>query len=261
MESQGISREESRRQSYTVRRIQPSDFPAAAEILANDSSLGKTLYSGKEAHHNDPIDGFIQSIRSRYLSPGWVIYVAVAVPSKDDTTDHRGIIVGYAAWKRTGTSPAAQAWSDNNEWNLNGLRVTLSSLQDSLTQCFQLSKGVNSDEPSLRLEESFPSDVFPELWYLATLAVDPAYEGEGIRPLLTRRGISHAIDERVPIGLESSMRDSRVYEKMGFRLLKMTMKGGLPVSVMVWRPPGPAPERVREFQGVDSAARFRTRCP
>lgn len=121
MESQGISREESRRQSYTVRRIQPSDFPAAAEILANDSSLGKTLYSGKEAHHSDPIDGFIQSIRSRYLSPGWVIYVAVAVPSKDDTTDHRGIIVGYAAWKRTGTSPAAQAWSDNNEWNLNGM--------------------------------------------------------------------------------------------------------------------------------------------
>ncbi|KAF3892346.1 N-acetyltransferase domain-containing protein [Trichophyton interdigitale] len=240
MGSQGISRGESRRQTYTVRRIQPSDFPAAAEILANDSSLDKTLYPGKEFHHSDRIDGCIQSIRSRYLSPGWVIYIAVAVPCKDDTAGHKEIIVGYAAWKRTGTSPAAQAWSDNNEWNLNG---------------------ISPDKPSLRLEESFPSAAFPELWYLATIAVDPAYDGEGIRPLLTRRGISHAIDERVPIGLESSAGDSRVYEKMGFRSLKTTMKGGFPVSVMVWRPPGPAPERVREFQRMDSAARFHTRCP
>ncbi|EFE31015.1 uncharacterized protein ARB_02209 [Trichophyton benhamiae CBS 112371] len=125
MESQGISRGEPRRQTYTVRRIKPSDFPAAAEILANDSSLGKTLHSGKEGYHSGPLDGFIQSIRSRYLSPGWVIYVAVAVPSKDDTTGLNEIIVGYAAWKRTGTSPAAQAWSDNNEWNLNGMNALL----------------------------------------------------------------------------------------------------------------------------------------
>lgn len=54
-----------------------------------------------------------------------MIYVAVAVPSKDDTTGLNEIIVGYAAWKRTGTSPAAQAWSDNNEWNLNGMNALL----------------------------------------------------------------------------------------------------------------------------------------
>lgn len=158
------------------------------------------------------------------------------------------------------SSPVA-GWLAHESVSVSGLRVTLSSLQDGLTRCFQLNKGISPDKPSLRLEESFPSAAFPELWYLATIAVDPAYDGEGIRPLLTRRGISHAIDERVPIGLESSARDSRVYEKMGFRSLKTTMKGGLPVYVMVWRPPGPAPERVREFQRMDSAARFHTRCP
>ncbi|KAK2877095.1 hypothetical protein FQN49_001418 [Arthroderma sp. PD_2] len=290
MEHQNTNRRESkRRPAYTIRRIKPADFPTVAAILANamkDDDLCKAVFPRREEYYYHFLDGFVRRTKSRYWRPGCVMYVAVTVPDEDGCSNNEKV-VGHATWRRTGSSPAAQAWIAENEgyWNgmsclvffysvstiewprvahrmrALGLQLSLCRMQDSFSQYFQLDKSLDAEKPLPHFEDNFPSSIFPELWYLTTIAVDPEYQRQGIGKLLTQRGIYHAIEENVPIGLETSVRGRNLYEKMGFKQFKTETMGGLSIPVMVWEPPKPRveTERVREWRGVN--AQMYTRYP
>ncbi|EEH39525.2 hypothetical protein PAAG_08794 [Paracoccidioides lutzii Pb01] len=64
---------------------------------------------------------FVRRLKILLSTPGYVTYVAVADPPDDieglaGQVQERGDkVVGYAAWVREGTSPAARKWKRNNE--------------------------------------------------------------------------------------------------------------------------------------------------
>ncbi|KAF3481070.1 uncharacterized protein GIQ15_03829 [Arthroderma uncinatum] len=267
MEPQNSDRREPRRRpTYTIRRIKPSDFSEVAAILAKsmkDDDLYTAVFPRREEHYDISLDGFLRLTKERYWTPGCVMYVAVTAPDGDNCS-HIEKIVGHASWKRTGTSPAAQIWTSENEGGWNGLQLSLCRTQDSLARYFQPNKTiVEKPPPSPQFDDNFPSSIFPELWYLATLAVDPEYRGQGIDKLLAQRGIHHAVEENVPLGLESSARGRKLYDKMGFKLFKTTVIGEMAVPVMVWEPPRPSveTEKAREWQGMNGTTQIYTRYP
>lgn len=100
----------------------------------------------------------------------------------------------------------------------------------------------SADEPKVALylssvNDGFSPDIFTEIWYLELIAVDPDCQGQGIGRLLVQWGIDQADAERVPVGLESSVKGRMLYEKLGFRTFK-TVDGfeGVETAMMVWEP-------------------------
>ncbi|ODH12809.1 hypothetical protein ACO22_07892 [Paracoccidioides brasiliensis] len=92
-------------------------------------------------------------------------------------------------------------------------------------------------------QDNFPSELFPELWYLATLAVHPDYQRRGIGKMLTSWGIEQARAENVPVGLEPSDKGLGLYEKLGFQEVRRSeWIAGKSAVVMIWEPPGLSPE-------------------
>ena len=88
------------------------------------------------------------------------------------------------------------------------------------------------------MDESFPSSDFPELWYLATLAVHPDYQRRGIGRKLVTWGVQQGEKEGVPVALEASLDGKRLYEKNGFQLVRTEYLDKLPVPLMICEPPG-----------------------
>jgi GNAT superfamily N-acetyltransferase len=111
-------------------------------------------------------------------------------------------------------------------------------MQERYYKIFQLDRSVDQSRLANYIataDDSFPSDIFPEMWYLAGLAVDPAYQRRGAGTMLTRWGIDQARTESVPAGLEASLKGSVMYERLGFRVLnQLEWMEGRWSSVMVW---------------------------
>jgi GNAT superfamily N-acetyltransferase len=86
---------------------------------------------------------------------------------------------------------------------------------------------------------SLPAEVFPEVWYLQTLAVDPTCQRRGVGSLLVNWGLEHARAEGIPAALESSSKGRLMYEKLGFRLLEvLEWLGDWKIPVLVWHSSG-----------------------
>lgn len=88
-------------------------------------------------------------------------------------------------------------------------------------------------------EDCFPFDDYPELWFLDSLAVDPAHQRRGIGQQLVEWGLQQARQEQVPVGLEASLKGSGLYKRLGFRTVnRMELLPGLTVEAMLWQDTG-----------------------
>ncbi|KAJ7895652.1 acyl-CoA N-acyltransferase [Mycena olivaceomarginata] len=79
----------------------------------------------------------------------------------------------------------------------------------------EIRKQIGKMSASLRNETMGDS----KYWYLALLAVDPAYQYQGVGQALLQWGLDQAASESVAVYLESSDEGKRLYEKNGFELV------------------------------------------
>ncbi|KAL2075999.1 hypothetical protein VTL71DRAFT_942 [Oculimacula yallundae] len=64
-------------------------------------------------------------------------------------------------------------------------------------------------------------------WHVQSVVIGPAYQGKGIGRLLVTEAVNRAQEERVIMGLSSSVAGSHLYRKLGFELLgDFTMRIG-----------------------------------
>lgn len=69
------------------------------------------------------------------------------------------------------------------------------------------------------ITDCFPFSDFPDMWFLATLAVDPQFQRRGIGQQLVQWGLQQAARDNVPVGLEASVQGTALYEKLGFQII------------------------------------------
>lgn len=87
-------------------------------------------------------------------------------------------------------------------------------------------------------ENCFHFDDYPELWFLNSLAVDPAHQRRGIGRQLVEWGLQQARQEQVPVGLEASIKGVGLYERLGFRTVnRMELLPEMTVEAMLWQDP------------------------
>ncbi|PGH06100.1 hypothetical protein AJ79_06634 [Helicocarpus griseus UAMH5409] len=241
-----------------LRPLSVSDLPAAASLVADamrDDEIWQYLCPARMEYYSHYRDSFLRRMKLRLSKPGWVTYVAVtdADDEGEPISSHGGgKIVGYAAWERDGNSPAARKWRGKNDTFGCWIERFLQGIEGYYIDFFNLDKSVDKFNLATYLsatEGSFPSKIYPELWYLSTLAVHPSYQRRGIGTKLVEWGMEQARMEKVPVGLEPSIKGTGLYEKLGFRTIsKSEWIEGQWVSAMLWEPPiegaveGPARE-------------------
>ena len=75
-------------------------------------------------------------------------------------------------------------------------------------------------------------------WFLATIGVDPAHQGNGMGSALMAPVLARADEQRMPCYLETHTADNvRLYERHGFRVMEHIEN---PTTVPLWamlRPP------------------------
>ncbi|ODH46738.1 hypothetical protein GX48_07194 [Paracoccidioides brasiliensis] len=238
-----------------IRPLLAADLPDAASVVADamlDDEVWQYLSPRRMEYYDNYRASFVRRLKIRLLTPGYVTYVAVADPPNDiegftGQVQERGDkVVGYAAWVREGTSPAARKWRRNNETIGCWLERSLQNIEKKYIDTFNPDKSLDKVKLETYIsatQDNFPSELFPELWYLATLAVHPDYQRRGIGKMLTSWGIEQARAENVPVGLEPSDKGLGLYEKLGFQEVRRSeWIAGKSAVVMIWEPPGLSPE-------------------
>ena len=86
-----------------------------------------------------------------------------------------------------------------------------------------------------KLDEFHPEE---ECWYLPTIGVDPAFQGNGIGSQLMKHALQRIDKENLPAYLESSNpRNISLYERHGFEIVGQIQVGDSPVAHPMLRTP------------------------
>ncbi|PGH03169.1 hypothetical protein GX51_04204 [Blastomyces parvus] len=238
-----------------IRPLEAADIPDVATLVADamlDDEVWAYLAPNRLKYYSEYRGNFLLRTKLRFSSPGWALLVAVTDPEDEGGTEQGqghgqgsgrgGKVVGYCAWHRIGDSPAARRWKEGKETLGWWLERHLLNIQLRYTDISNQNRAIDNS----RMQEyvsvtagNFPSDIFPELWYVGILATHPSYQRRGIGKLLVQWGIEQGRAESVPVGLEPSLMGRGLYTKLGFRDLgTVEFMGEQWVAMMLWEPPG-----------------------
>lgn len=85
--------------------------------------------------------------------------------------------------------------------------------------------------------DCFPFSDFPQNWFLSTVAVDPAHQRRGIGQQLIEWGLRQGLQDKIPVGLEASLKGFGLYERLGFRTVnELEFIPGIVLRAMVYDP-------------------------
>ncbi|KAL8726130.1 MAG: hypothetical protein Q9181_006167 [Wetmoreana brouardii] len=235
-----------------IRRATPLDSPTAATFSV-PAFLTDELYQYTHPYAAENQisfrDFYLRRFKLRQVSPGYVVFVAIAESSDDrekyrpneaaDPHDNMGSlqgecsteeeVVGYAMWYRHGDSEEAKRWQTQSwaEFLLAyrvalfaGLESMLLCAQDSHVSLFHLDRSVSPSRMRNLEAAGFFSDEFsslPERWHLKNICVDPKYQRRGIGASLISWGLEQAEKEKVPVTLSASTVAESLYRKIGFK--------------------------------------------
>jgi GNAT superfamily N-acetyltransferase len=193
-----------------VRRVVAADIPALTEMLVRsfaDDPVANFMFAGDRRRRLGLRAFFSSQLRHQYLPQGHVY-----------TTDD---LSGASLW---GSPDVAR----------NGLR--------ELIQLLPAAPYLASAHTHRALQLLFEVDgLHPREphWYLATLGVEPEWQGKGIGSALLQSMLAQ-IDERgEPAYLESSKeRNVPFYARFGFEVIEeLRSKAGRPILWRMWREP------------------------
>ncbi|KAJ5979813.1 GNAT family acetyltransferase [Penicillium waksmanii] len=207
-----------------IRPATPNDLPFIADIAAQamlHDELFIHLCPHRHTYYADFRTAFLRRLKIRLYTPGYVMLVAVESKSESESGDHGARdrdrderVRGYAVWSRRGDTPTATQWQKNGHGD-----------------------GWWNDQYIQACATGYDFAAFPELWFLATVAVDPRHQRRGFGRSLVQWGLDRANEERIPVGLDASRQGLALYEDMGFRTVAMAeVVPGLEVTAMLWEP-------------------------
>ncbi|KAB8263599.1 acyl-CoA N-acyltransferase [Aspergillus pseudonomiae] len=219
------------------------DLPAIAEVAAQsmlDDELFAFLCPRRREYYSDYRQSFLRRLRAKLTSPGWVVIVAVAERSMDADSCP---ILGYCVWERIGDT-AEESTKQWKETSNSGWWARVQELLGNASEHFVTRLYPDRSVDVSRLArynaltiECFPYDDFPELWFLSTLAVHPAYQRQGIGRRLVEWGLEHATWDGTPVGLEASAKGTSLYQSLGFQVVnEVPLVEGVALTAMLWRP-------------------------
>jgi GNAT superfamily N-acetyltransferase len=229
--------------TYTLRPFHPSttDMSAIATISAL-ANIYDPLTKHMTRNINEQWTSYRNSCR-RFLQrllarPGTLCYVAESVISKE--------VVGWAIWTRYGESDVAKGWRRGNGGVMNAVERGLLAVEGWY---FGYVPGVDPamDRKGRRelmpvLGEEWPGEIFREYWELDGLYVHPSHYRRGIGGMLASWGVERGREENVPVVVRSSPVGRKVYERVGFEVVRRRRGVGSCVGSrtgrIIWRGPG-----------------------
>ena len=157
-------------------------------------------------------------LKEMLLKPGTICWVA------EDRSSNE--ILGWAIWSRHGQSSVAKSWRNicgNDSWE----KALERKLWDFAKAYYRYVPGTNptADQAHRRnlmpvLSEEWPEEIFKEYWVLDGLYVHPEHYRKGIGKALALWGVERGKVEKVPVLVHASPLGRRLYETVGFQVMK-----------------------------------------
>ena len=150
------------------------------------------------------------------LGPGSVCYIA-------EDTITKGV-VGFAIWSRHGESTKAKDWQRPTSGISMAIERKLNGIENwyykHIPNVNPTAHKVNRKRLMPVLGEEWSADIFTEYWMLESLTVHPNHFRKGIGKMLAQWGVKRGGEERVPVLLHSSAVGRKMYESVGFEVMK-----------------------------------------
>lgn len=220
--------------TFSLRPMTLSDVSILAGQSAEaywEGPVNQFIHPHAAKYRSDFVRNFRQGIRTRLFNPRTLSLVAC----KNSDTAYP---VGYAQSTRLGNDEGAKAFiGQHNLWTRIYLFVFgwFFSVYDKVENYIwpdrscdveatkQFLASVNGDQNTYWKSHPERSN----RWYVASVVIDPPFQGKGLGRMLVTETVKRAQRERVIIGLAASPAGEFLYRKLGFELLgEFTMRIG-----------------------------------
>ncbi|KAF2422400.1 hypothetical protein EJ08DRAFT_653181 [Tothia fuscella] len=176
----------------------------------------------------------IERMRKRLENPRWRYILAM---TDSDDGDGHAKVVGYAGW----LAPLQEKKHQHEEGSSPaGDEEGLSKVAENLPQGMEIEVYKHVMDIIENTKKEVLGKGESKVWYLASLAVDPAFKGRSIASNLVKWGLDQADKDQVPAYLESTPAAVGVYERLGFESVKKVrvLKGNEDhiLAVMIRKP-------------------------
>ncbi|KAF2231435.1 acyl-CoA N-acyltransferase [Viridothelium virens] len=214
------------------------DVSILADLAFQDEEFWRWLTPGMYNYPNDRTRFYRLRTRGRAVTKGGCISLVAVTDDSDPEWSGREEIVGYAFWKRQGTSEQAKKWQKEPwgsilERNLLWVELQYERLINRAVD-FKRWDNMITAFGSLQSQTDFP-----EQWHCTVLGVSPKYRRRGIGSLLLNWGLEKAREEGVPAVLEATPAGVALYEKTGFKPVLEVGPEDTPeyfLTIMIWEP-------------------------
>ncbi|KAJ5773725.1 hypothetical protein N7457_008621 [Penicillium paradoxum] len=209
------------------------DLPSIADLAAQamvEDELFIHLCPHRYEHYADFRYGFVRRLKKRLVTPGYIIMVAV---------EQEGQGVGEVILLSPYVLPMVLPLTPPS-----ALERKLLALEDSYLALICPDRSVDPHRLAhytASISDCFPFADYPDMWFLATLAVDPTFQRRGIGQQLVHWGLQQAVRDNVSVGLEASVKGTGLYEKLGFRTINtLELMPGIIIRAMLYDQPLPS---------------------
>ena len=252
-----------------LRPALPSDLPTVAAIVC--SSFGyDELYTYTNPYLTQYPDSFyacmLLKVKQSFIKLGFQVFVCVsddrdsewlpAALASDaaktsfgrlDTLQPSGeVVLGYAAWHRQGPKdlPTVKAWAQSHSGIRDRLDASLYLIQSKYSDLLGIDRSLNKSQRHTvrdlmnRIDQPLApalTDGKPGFWFLQVISTSLIARRKGVARMLLQWGIDRAIDEDVPVCVNSSALGINLYHAAGFKVIHWSpmFQGG---STLVYDP-------------------------
>jgi ribosomal protein S18 acetylase RimI-like enzyme len=204
---------------FHLRLATLADVPTLASLdsaACLDTGITRFLHPHRLRFLEDFTCGFQQRIRSRFSDPRTITIVAVT-----DTDDL--LIVGYAQFLRAGSDAgAASLLAQQDTWKRRVQRGYVGAVNKWHGLTF---RDRSANPGAIAMYENWKAarphwseETYRNRWHVQAVAVSPEHQRKGVAKALMGPVIGRAMEEGVPVGVETSRTGIALFRSLGFRM-------------------------------------------